>query len=55
MILDAAVLALPGGDRATVYGGGGDDNTLLEITVGELRRVLQPEVLDTSCTPSEMD
>lgn len=60
VILDAAVLALPGGDAATVYGGGGDDCTMLEITVGELRRVLQPEILlaeqmarlrDTSCAP----
>ena len=48
VILDAAVLALPGGDAATVYGGGGDDSTMLEITVGELRRVLQPEILHTS-------
>jgi prolyl-tRNA editing enzyme YbaK/EbsC (Cys-tRNA(Pro) deacylase) len=60
VILDAAVLALAGGDKATVYGGGGDDSTMLEITVGELRRVLQPEILlaqqmarrgDTSCAP----
>lgn len=48
VILDATVLALPGGDAATVYGGGGDDSTMLEITVGELRRVQQPEILDTS-------
>jgi prolyl-tRNA editing enzyme YbaK/EbsC (Cys-tRNA(Pro) deacylase) len=60
VILDAAVLALARGDKATVYGGGGDDSTMLEITVGELRRVLQPEILlaqqmarrgDTSCAP----
>jgi prolyl-tRNA editing enzyme YbaK/EbsC (Cys-tRNA(Pro) deacylase) len=51
VILDAAVLALRGGDTATVYGGGGDDSTMLEITVGELRRVVQPEILDTSCAP----
>jgi prolyl-tRNA editing enzyme YbaK/EbsC (Cys-tRNA(Pro) deacylase) len=51
VILDPAVLALPGGDAATVYGGGGDDSTMLEITVGELRRVVQPEILDTSCAP----
>ena len=48
-ILDAAVLALPGGAAATVYAGGGDDSTMLEITVDELRRVLHPEILDTSC------
>jgi prolyl-tRNA editing enzyme YbaK/EbsC (Cys-tRNA(Pro) deacylase) len=51
VILDVAVLALPGGDTATVYGGGGDDSTMLEITVGELRRVVQPEILDTSSAP----
>jgi prolyl-tRNA editing enzyme YbaK/EbsC (Cys-tRNA(Pro) deacylase) len=51
VILDAAVLALPGGDAATIYGGGGDDSTMLEITVGELRRVVQHEILDTSCAP----
>jgi prolyl-tRNA editing enzyme YbaK/EbsC (Cys-tRNA(Pro) deacylase) len=51
VILDPAVLALPGGDTATVYGGGGDDSTMLEITVGELCRVVQPEILDTSCAP----
>lgn len=48
VILDAATLALPDGDGALVYGGGGDDRTMLEISVGELRRVLQPEVLDVS-------
>jgi prolyl-tRNA editing enzyme YbaK/EbsC (Cys-tRNA(Pro) deacylase) len=52
VILDPAVLALPGGDAATVYGGGGDDSTMLEITVGELRRVVQPEILDTSIVPA---
>ncbi len=51
VILDASVLALPGGDAAVVYGGGGDDSTMLEITVGELRRVVQPEILDTSSAP----
>jgi len=48
VILDAALLTLPGGDGAMVYGGGGDDSTMLEITVAELRRVVQPEILDTS-------
>jgi prolyl-tRNA editing enzyme YbaK/EbsC (Cys-tRNA(Pro) deacylase) len=52
VILDPAVLGLPGGDAATVYGGGGDDSTMLEITVGELRRVAQPEILDTSTVPA---
>ena len=60
VVLDPAVLALPGGDTATIYGGGGDESTMLEITVGELRRVVQPEILlaqqtatcgDTCCAP----
>ena len=51
VILDPAVLALPGGDSATVYGGGGDECTMLEITVAELRRVVQYEVVDTSQVP----
>jgi prolyl-tRNA editing enzyme YbaK/EbsC (Cys-tRNA(Pro) deacylase) len=45
VIVDSALLALQAGDRATVYGGGGDDSTMLEITVAELLRVAQPEVL----------
>lgn len=52
VMLDAAVLALAGGDSATIFGGGGDDRTMLQITVGELRRVVHPEVLDTSSRPS---
>jgi prolyl-tRNA editing enzyme YbaK/EbsC (Cys-tRNA(Pro) deacylase) len=47
-ILDAALAAVPQGDRATVYGGGGDEGTMLEITVSELLRVVQPEVLSIS-------
>lgn len=45
VIVDAALLGLQAGHRATVYGGGGDDSTMLEITVAELLRVAQPEVL----------
>lgn len=48
VILDPAVLDLPGGDSATVYGGGGNECTMLEITVAELRRVVPFEVVDTS-------
>ena len=36
---------LIGGD---VYGGGGDDKTMLRLTVGELVRVAQPRVISLS-------
>jgi prolyl-tRNA editing enzyme YbaK/EbsC (Cys-tRNA(Pro) deacylase) len=47
-ILDAALTAAPQGDRATVYGGGGDEGTMLEVTLSELLRAVQPEVLSVS-------
>lgn len=46
VLLDRAITAF--GDAALVYGGGGDDRTMLELTVGELLRVTQPTVLDLS-------
>jgi prolyl-tRNA editing enzyme YbaK/EbsC (Cys-tRNA(Pro) deacylase) len=52
VILDAALLSLPLGDGGTVYGGGGDEGTMLETTVAELRRVLQPEVVSVTGTPA---
>ena len=47
-IMDAALLALQPSDRATVYGGGGDESTMLETSVAELLRVVQPEILSVS-------
>jgi prolyl-tRNA editing enzyme YbaK/EbsC (Cys-tRNA(Pro) deacylase) len=47
-ILDSALLALDGSDRATVYCGGGDETTMLESSVAELLRVVQPTVLAVS-------
>jgi prolyl-tRNA editing enzyme YbaK/EbsC (Cys-tRNA(Pro) deacylase) len=47
-IMDAALLALQAGEHATVYGGGGDETTMLETTVAELLRVVQPEILSVS-------
>jgi len=46
VLLDQAITAF--GDDALVYGGGGDDRTMLELTVGELLRVVQPQVLNLS-------
>ena len=36
------------GEDGLVYGGGGDHHTMMELTVGELLRVTQPEVLALS-------
>jgi len=47
-IVDGALLAEHQGSDAAIYGGGGDDSTMLEITLAELLRVLQPEVLSVS-------
>jgi prolyl-tRNA editing enzyme YbaK/EbsC (Cys-tRNA(Pro) deacylase) len=44
-VIDAALLGEQAGERTTVYGGGGDERTMLEITLAELLRVVQPEVL----------
>ena len=44
-IVDAALLHLQPDNRAIVYGGGGDESTMLEITVAELLRIVQPKVL----------
>lgn len=52
VILDASVLALAADEASyattTIYGGGGDDRTMLELTLDELMRVVQPEVLAVS-------
>lgn len=45
-LIDAALLAAQPEDRAPVYGGGGDEGTMLEITLAELLRVVQPEILN---------
>jgi prolyl-tRNA editing enzyme YbaK/EbsC (Cys-tRNA(Pro) deacylase) len=48
VMVDAALLAGQAAEDATVYGGGGDEGTMLEVTVAELLRVLHPEVLRLS-------
>jgi prolyl-tRNA editing enzyme YbaK/EbsC (Cys-tRNA(Pro) deacylase) len=47
-IIDAALLAGQVGDGTILYGGGGDEGTMLEITLAELLRVVQPDVLSVS-------
>ncbi len=48
VILDQAVLDLTRAEDGRVYAGGGDDRTMLELTVGELVRVTEPTVLAVS-------
>lgn len=52
VILDASIMTLAAGEgtiaTTTVYGGGGDDRTMLKVSIGELLRVVQPEVLRVS-------
>ena len=44
-LIDAELLAAQPEHKA-LYGGGGDEGTMLEITLAELLRVVQPEVLN---------
>ncbi|MFZ1757112.1 MAG: YbaK/EbsC family protein [Caldilineaceae bacterium] len=46
VLLDSAITAFD--EDELVYGGGGDHRTMLELTVGELVRVVQPELLALS-------
>ena len=48
VILDAAVVKLGSLFDGVIYGGGGDDYTMMKLTVAELLRVLQPEVVAVS-------
>ena len=45
VLLDSSIAALAAGD---VFGGGGDDKTMLRLTVGEVVRVAQPRVIALS-------
>jgi prolyl-tRNA editing enzyme YbaK/EbsC (Cys-tRNA(Pro) deacylase) len=48
MILDASVQTLTSRHAGIIYGGGGDDRTMLRLTVAELLRVTAAEVLAVS-------
>ena len=44
-LVDSAVIDLDKRFGGVIYGGGGDDRTMMELTVDELLRVVQPVVL----------
>lgn len=48
VILDAAVLDASNLGEGLIYGGGGNDRTMMELTVDELQRFTQPLVLTIS-------
>ena len=45
VLLDRSIAALGPG---FVYAGGGDDRTMLQLTVEELTRVVQPQIISLS-------
>jgi prolyl-tRNA editing enzyme YbaK/EbsC (Cys-tRNA(Pro) deacylase) len=48
VILDASILATAGGSGKPLYGGGGDDRTMMEIDVEELQAVTRGLVMSVS-------
>jgi prolyl-tRNA editing enzyme YbaK/EbsC (Cys-tRNA(Pro) deacylase) len=48
VIMDAAIEALAERESGIIFGGGGDDQTMLQLTVDELKRVTRPEVVAVS-------
>jgi len=47
-LLDASVMAVAEQFAGVIYGGGGDDRTMMKLTVAELLRVVQPQILAVS-------
>lgn len=48
VILDASVVATGAEHAGIIFGGGGDDRTMMRLTVDELRRVVQPHIMAVS-------
>jgi len=48
VLVDQAVVDLRERYADRIFGGGGDDHTMLELSVSELLRIHQPEVLELS-------
>ena len=45
VLVDAGILGLEERHRGEIYGGGGDDRTMMRLTVAELLRVTQPQLV----------
>jgi len=48
VILDAAVIRVEERFSGVIYGGGGDDRTMMKLTVAELLRVVSPQIVAVS-------
>lgn len=48
VLLDASVIIIGEQCAGIIYGGGGDDRTMMKLTVAELMRVVQPKILPIS-------
>lgn len=51
VVMDAAIEMLADRDGGIIYGGGGDDHTMVRLTVAELLRVVQPQTVALSDSP----
>ena len=51
VLVDAAILTLRARCAGVIYGGGGDERTMMRLTVDELLRVTQGEVVVVSAAP----
>ena len=51
VLVDQAVVDLADWDNGRIFGGGGDDHSMLELTVADLLRIHQPQILALS-TPT---
>jgi prolyl-tRNA editing enzyme YbaK/EbsC (Cys-tRNA(Pro) deacylase) len=47
-ILDASLVAIASRYAGVFFGGGGDDHTMLKLAIGELIRVVSPEIMAVS-------
>lgn len=52
VLVDASILALRVQHEGIIYGGGGDEHTMMRLTVDELLRVTQGAVLAVSAAPA---
>lgn len=48
VLLDASLVQSATAPTTTIFAGGGDDQTMMELTIGELLRVTSPEILPLS-------